>query len=137
MYLPYQSLYHLSFSTVFNRKGHSHIAILVTLCRSLHCWYIEPRNREKSLTFIWQRFSCLLDEWIAKISKKNFFHGGFSRTLRSPRPKFQNHLVFITFHNRIFVILSFEVVWPRRPRRPRKATVKKYFFWYFCNPFIK
>ena len=44
-----------------------------------HCWYIEPRNREKSLTLIWQRFSCLLDEWIAKISKKNFFHGGFLR----------------------------------------------------------
>ena len=44
-----------------------------------HCWYIEPRNREKSLTLIWQRFSCLLDKWIAKISKKNFFHGGFLR----------------------------------------------------------
>ena len=38
----------------------------------LHCWYIEPRNREKSLTLIWQHFSCLLDEWIAKISKKIF-----------------------------------------------------------------
>ena len=38
-----------------------------------HCWYIEPRNREKSLRLIWQRFSCLLDEWIAKISKKKFF----------------------------------------------------------------
>ena len=36
-------------------------------CFTLHCWYIEPRNREKSLTLIWQRFSCLLDEWIAKI----------------------------------------------------------------------
>ena len=36
----------------------------------MHCWYIEPQNREKSLTLIWQRFSCLLDEWIAKISKK-------------------------------------------------------------------
>ena len=39
---------------------------------SIHCWYIEPRNREKSLRLIWQRFSCLLDEWIAKISKKKF-----------------------------------------------------------------
>ena len=39
----------------------------------VHCWYIEPRNREKSLTLIWQRFSCLLDEWIAKISKKKIF----------------------------------------------------------------
>ena len=44
-----------------------------------HCWYIEPRNREKSLTLIWQHFSCLLAEWIAKISKKKFFHGGFLR----------------------------------------------------------
>ena len=33
-----------------------------------HCWDIEPRNRGKSLRLIWQRFSYLLDEWIAKIS---------------------------------------------------------------------
>ena len=39
----------------------------------MHCWYIKPRNREKSLRLIWQRFSCLLDEWIAKISKKKIF----------------------------------------------------------------
>ena len=26
----------------------------------------------------------------------------------------------MTFHNRIFVVLSYEVVWPRRPRHPRK-----------------
>ena len=39
----------------------------------LHCWYIEPRNREKSLRPFGQRFSCLLDEWIAKISKKKIF----------------------------------------------------------------
>ena len=51
----------------------------VTVKLRVHCWYIEPRNREKSLTLIWQRFSCLRDEWIAKISKKNFFHGGFLR----------------------------------------------------------
>ena len=38
-----------------------------------HLWYIEPQNREKSLTLIWQHFSCLLDEWIAKISKKKSF----------------------------------------------------------------
>ena len=37
---------------------------------SVHCWNIEPRSRKKSLTLIWKRFSCLLDEWIAKISKK-------------------------------------------------------------------
>ena len=45
--------------------------------KTCHCWYIEPRNREKSLTPIWQRFSCLLDEWIAKILKENFFTAAF------------------------------------------------------------
>ena len=30
--------------------------------------------------------------------------------LRSPRPKFQNHLIFITFYNKIFVVLNFKVV---------------------------
>ena len=46
--------------------------------KGTHCWFLEPWNREKSLTLIWQHFSCLLDEWIAKISKKKN-HGGFSR----------------------------------------------------------
>ena len=35
--------------------------------KSIHCWFLAPWNREKSLTLIWQKFSCLLDEWIAKI----------------------------------------------------------------------
>ena len=55
---------------------------------------------------------------------------------RSPRPKFQNHLVLITFHNRIFVVLSFEVVWPRRPRRPQKEP-SEYFQWlHFWNQWV-
>ena len=29
---------------------------------------------------------------------------------RSPRPKFQNHLVFITLHNRIFVVFVFDKI---------------------------
>ena len=40
---------------------------------SCHCWFLEPWNREKSLKLIWKHFSCLLDEWNVKISKKNFF----------------------------------------------------------------
>ena len=44
-----------------------------------HCWFLEHLNRQKSLTHIWQCFSCLLDKWIAKISKKIKFHGGFLR----------------------------------------------------------
>ena len=42
-----------------------------------HSGFLEHWNSQKSLCNIWQRFSCLLDEWIEKICKKNFFHGGF------------------------------------------------------------
>ena len=47
--------------------------------KTCHCWYIEPRKREKSLRLVWQHFSCLLDDWIAKIYKKKKFHDGFLR----------------------------------------------------------
>ena len=67
------------------------------------------------------------DQWKPLISKMPFklksngrpprllrFRGRF----RSHRGQnFKNHLVFITFHNKIFVVMSFEVVWPRRPRK--------------------
>ena len=42
-----------------------------------HFWFLEHWNRQKSLRNIWQRFSCLLDEWIANISKKIFFTVAF------------------------------------------------------------
>ena len=38
---------------------------------------LEHWNSKKSVCNIWQRFSVLLDEWIEKICKKLFFHGGF------------------------------------------------------------
>ena len=40
---------------------------------------------------------------------------------RSRRPNFGFHLIFMSFVFRIFVVLRFEVVWPRRPRRPQKG----------------
>ena len=50
----------------------AHVMVLTFTgtCDGIHCWYIEPENREKNLRLIWQCFSCLLDEWIAKMSKK-------------------------------------------------------------------
>ena len=42
-----------------------------------HCWFLEHWNRQKSLSNIRQRFSCLLDKGIAKICKKKNFHEGF------------------------------------------------------------
>ena len=38
--------------------------------KDIHSWFLEPLNRVKSLRLIWQRFSYLLDEWIAKKKKK-------------------------------------------------------------------
>ena len=37
-----------------------------------HCWFLEHWNRQKSLTNIWQHFSCLLDEKYAKNIFKNW-----------------------------------------------------------------
>ena len=54
----------------------------------------------------------------------------FSRSLR---PNFGFHLIFIGFHLKIFVILSFEVVWPRRPQRPRKPQGRRFSFMAIFN----
>ena len=42
----------------------------------------------------------------------------------------------MTFHNRIFVVLSFEVVWPQRPRRPRKEPSEYFQQLHFWNQFV-
>ena len=42
-----------------------------------HSWFLEHWKSQKSLCNIWHRFSYLLDEWIEKICKNFFFHGGF------------------------------------------------------------
>ena len=46
---------------------------------------------------------------------------------RSRRPNFLILSVFNEFSFRIFVVLSFEVVWPRWPRRPQKGP-REFFF---------
>ena len=52
----------------------------VSLCwndATHHGMFLEWRNTIKSLSNIWQYFSCLLDEGIPKICKKLNFHDGF------------------------------------------------------------
>ena len=44
---------------------------------SLHSGFVEHWNSQKSVSNIWQRFSCLLDEWIEKICKFFFFTMAF------------------------------------------------------------
>jgi hypothetical protein len=43
---------------------------LAFLDNGAHPMFLEHWNRQKSLSNIWQHFSCLLDEWIAKLCKK-------------------------------------------------------------------
>ena len=47
--------------------------------RTSHGMFLEWWNTTKSLSRIWQSFSCLLDEGIPKIWKKLNSHGGFLR----------------------------------------------------------
>ena len=44
-----------------------------------HCWYLEPRNREKSLFSFDNVFHVYLMNALQKYQKKIFFHGGFLR----------------------------------------------------------
>ena len=43
----------------------------------IYCGILEHWNSQKSLTSIWQHFSCWLDEGIAKICKRKFFTMAF------------------------------------------------------------
>ena len=55
-------------------KSLTYIFAAHCISRSLfHRMFLEHWNRQKILSKIWQRFSCLLDEWIAKKCKKTFF----------------------------------------------------------------
>ena len=44
---------------------------------TIHCGFLEHWNSQKSVSNIWQRFSCLLDEGIPNIWKKLNFHDSF------------------------------------------------------------
>ena len=82
--------------------------------------------RFRKLSFF--KFVSSLEGWMLKIWKMKVF--------RIRQSKFQNHLIFITFYNRIFVVLNFEVVWPRRPRRPRKEPSEYFQRLHFWNQFV-
>ena len=60
------------------QRVHDQVPPLSDACqKTSHNMFLEHWNRQKSLSNIWQRFSCLLDERIAKKCKKTFFRGGF------------------------------------------------------------
>ena len=48
-----------------------------------------------------------------------------------------SRLIFITFHNRIFVVLSFEVFLPRRPQKEPSEYFQRLHFWNQWVPLIK
>ena len=75
--LPYWLMFLTLLSATLEKKING-----ITLYRHIyqkgaHCVFLEHWNSQKTLCNIRQRFSCLLDEWVKKICKKIFFHGGF------------------------------------------------------------
>ena len=54
--------------------------------KGMHGMFLEWWNRTKSLSSIWQHFSCLLDEGIPKIWKKLNSHDGFLSYLLIGQP---------------------------------------------------
>ena len=59
-------------------KNHTNLEVIPHLkLVTLHSGFLEHWNSKKSVCNIWQCFSYLLDEWIAKISKKKFFTAAF------------------------------------------------------------
>ena len=79
--------------------------------QTCHCGFLEHWNSQKSVCNIWQRFSCLLDEWIEKICKKLFFHDGFffKSTLSVLRCTWTGRInlkIFLGYH------INYLSIWP-------------------------
>ena len=78
---------------------------------TFHSGFLEHWNSKKSVCNIWQRFSVLLDEWIEKICKKNFFHDGlfFKSTLSVLRCTWTGRInlkIFLGHH------INYLSIWP-------------------------
>ena len=61
----------LTFSIFLIQKSKKTFRI-ESLTKDKHPMFLEHWNRQKIISSIGQRFSCLLDEWIGKICKNNF-----------------------------------------------------------------
>ena len=88
---------------------------------AIHGMFLEWRNTAKSLSNIWQYFSCLLDERIPKICKKLNSHDGFLSYLQNSKA------------NSAHLAADFcpALVCPQR------ALMRIQFLPYFWNPLIK
>ena len=67
----------------WNRTSHFFSILSNVIVGMYHRGFLEHWNSQKKCYNIWQRFSYLLDEWIEKICKKNFFHDGFLSYLQN------------------------------------------------------
>ena len=88
-------------------------------------------NRQKILSYILQRFSCLLDELIEKKYKKFFFHGGlfFKSTLSILRCTWTGRInlkIFLGHH------INYLSIWPfmRHPWFPTRKASKLTFIYF-------
>ena len=93
----------------------------ILLMKLIHGMFLEWWNTTKSLSTTWQRFSCLLDEGIAKICKKLKSHGGFLSYLQD---RTANSAYLAAIFCPALVC-------------PQKAIVGIKFLAYFCSPYVK
>ena len=91
--------------------------------------FLEHWNRQKSLSNIRQRFSCLFVEWIAKKCKKKIFRGGFffKSTLSVLRCTWTGRInlkIFLGYH------INYLSIWPFmcHPWFPARKASKLTFF---------
>jgi hypothetical protein len=101
----------------------NYLALLMNTNFVPHSWFLEHWNSKKSLCNIQHRFSYLHDEWIEKICKKIFFHGGFffKSTLSILRCTWTGRI-------NLKIFLGYDInylnIWPfmRHPRKASKLT---------------
>ena len=64
-------------------KTNIYVMFVILILKVNHLMFLEHWNRQKTLSSIRQRFSCLLDEWIEKIYKKKFSRSPFLKSILS------------------------------------------------------
>ena len=93
--------------------------------------FLQHWNRQKILSSFWQRFSCLLDEWIAKLCKF-FFKIAF---FKNPLYLFWDAHGLVTGRINLKILLGYNInylsIWPfMRHPFPTRIAPKLTFIWF-------
>ena len=102
-------------------------------------WNFASLTREPSYSSFFSTWSLDFKNVIFEKKSLGPFWGRWCQEVifEVAKAKFWISSIFYKFSFRIFIVLGFEVVWPRRPQRPRRG-VREFFqklhFWNQCIP---